>query len=102
MQAMMLDDLAEIESSPLQLRELPEPEPGPRDILIRVHCCAICRTDLHVIEGDLPRALMPIIPGHQIVGVVTGLGADAQRFQLGDRVGVAWLRFTCGTCRYCL
>jgi alcohol dehydrogenase, propanol-preferring len=101
MKAMLLDQLALIESSPLQLRELPDPQPGPGEVRLRVRCCAICRTDLHVIEGDLPRHTLPIIPGHQIVGVVDALGRDCRRFTLGQRVGVAWLRHTCGACGFC-
>jgi len=74
MKAMLLRDIAPIESAPLELVEMPRPEPGPGEALVRVRCCAVCRTDLHVIEGDLPREKLPIIPGHQIVGVVVKLG----------------------------
>jgi alcohol dehydrogenase, propanol-preferring len=151
MKAMLLRHIAPIESAPLELVELPAPEPGPGEVRIRVRCCAICRTDLHVIEGDLPQATMPIIPGHQIVGVIDKLGPEQKgdgrgetreggrgkgeggdvatilpppsafrlppssahlppsplslplsaSLQLGQRVGVAWLRHTCGYCRYC-
>ncbi len=101
MKAMILEDIRPIESYPLQLREIPAPEPGKGELLIRVKVCAICRTDLHVIEGDLPRQKLPIIPGHQVVGVVEKLGEGCSRFRPGDRVGIAWLRFTCGGCRMC-
>jgi propanol-preferring alcohol dehydrogenase len=70
-------------------------------VLIRVHCCATCRTDLHVIEGDLPAVTLPIIPGHQAVGTVVALGAGCSKLQTGDRIGIAWLRFTCGSCKFC-
>lgn len=101
MRAMVLEELADIHSSPLTLRELPDPEPAVGEIRVKVSCCAICRTDLHVIEGDLPRETLPIIPGHQVVGVVDQLGDGCRRFAVGDRVGIAWLRQTCGECRYC-
>ena len=101
MRAMVLDEIAGVESSPLKQRELPPPQPGPGELRLRVRCCGICRTDLHVIEGDLPRRKLPIIPGHQIVGTVDALGAGAGRFEVGRRVGVAWLRRTCGTCVFC-
>lgn len=101
MRAMLLRQIAPIESAPLELVDLPQPEPGPGEVRLRVRCCAICRTDLHVIEGDLARAKLPIVPGHQVVGTVDALGAGVDGFQLGDRVGVAWLRHTCGACEYC-
>lgn len=101
MRAMTLDHPASIESSPLRLLDVPLPEPGAGEIRVRVRCCAICRTDLHVIEGELPRWRLPLIPGHQIVGVVDGLGEGARRFQPGQRVGIAWLRHTCGACGFC-
>lgn len=101
MRAMVLDDIAAIESSPLRLRELPEPVPGRGEVRLKVRCCAICRTDLHVIEGDLPRARLPIIPGHQIVGVVDALGESCRRLRMAQRVGVAWLRHACGECEFC-
>jgi propanol-preferring alcohol dehydrogenase len=85
----------------LQLAELPVPEPAANEIRVRVEACGICRTDLHVIEGELPPQVEPIVPGHQVVGVVDGRGAQARRFKEGDRIGIAWLRSTCGLCRYC-
>jgi len=89
---------APIETAPLVLEERPAPTAGPGEVLVRVTACAICRTDLHVVEGDLPLVTAPIVPGHQIVGRVV---ADGGRFRGGDRVGVAWLRATCGVCRAC-
>ncbi len=101
MKAMVLEEIAPITSNPLELRRVPDPAPGPGEVRVRVRCCAVCRTDLHVIEGDLPRATLPIIPGHQVVGTVDQLGEGCSRLALGDRVGVAWLRTTCSTCRFC-
>ena len=102
MQAMVLTETSSIDTSPLKLREVATPEPGAGEVLIRVEACGICRTDLHVVEGELPQHRPHIIPGHQIVGVVQENGGGAKRFKLGDRLGIAWLRFTCGKCRYCL
>jgi propanol-preferring alcohol dehydrogenase len=87
---------------PLRLVEVPDPEPGPGQVLIRVRACAVCRTDLHIVDGELPNPKLPLVPGHEIVGVVEGSGAGASRFAAGDRVGVPWLGHTDGTCRYCL
>jgi propanol-preferring alcohol dehydrogenase len=101
MRAMVLFEQAPIDSAPLQLRQVPDPQPGPGEVLLRVHCCAICRTDLHVIEGELPRQKLPIIPGHQIVGTIEALGPNCSRLKPGQRIGVAWLRKTCGQCEYC-
>ena len=101
MRAMVLRTPASIDSSPLELRELDAPEPKAGEIRLRVLACGICRTDLHVIEGELPAHKNAIIPGHQVVGVVDRLGAGAARFKIGDRAGIAWLRSTCGQCRYC-
>lgn len=101
MKAMVLDRQAPIQTSPLTLRDAPEPEPGPGEVGIRVRACGLCRTDLHVIEGDLPAKRLPLIPGHQVVGVVDRVGAGAKRFRVGDRIGIAWLRHTCGRCVHC-
>lgn len=101
MKAMVLERIPTVSRSPLVMREVETPTPGEREIRVRVRCCAVCRTDLHVIEGDLPPAKRPIIPGHQMVGVVDELGKGASRFKKGDRVGIAWLRHTCGVCRFC-
>lgn len=101
MKAMVLSELAPVEKSPLALVERPLPQPGPGEVRLKVRCCAVCRTDLHVIEGDLPRHTLPIIPGHQVVGVVDQLGPGCRRFKPGQRAGIAWLRNTCGTCQFC-
>ncbi|MFQ5655245.1 MAG: zinc-dependent alcohol dehydrogenase family protein [Planctomycetota bacterium] len=98
---MVLEGIAAIDRSPLRLRELPDPRPGPGEVRLRVRCCAICRTDLHVIEGDLPRQRLPIIPGHQIVGEVDAVGEGVRGIGTGSRLGVAWLRHTCAACPYC-
>jgi propanol-preferring alcohol dehydrogenase len=98
---MVLRACAPIETRPLQLAHLPDPEPGVGELRVKVMACGICRTDLHVIEGDLPARGHAVIPGHQIVGVVDRVGPDAARFQPGERVGIAWLRHTCGQCAYC-
>jgi propanol-preferring alcohol dehydrogenase len=101
MRAMVLSAPAMIATSPLSLREVETPEPRAGEIRIRVLTCGLCRTDLHVIEGELPLHKPDVIPGHQIVGVVDKLGLGSARFAAGDRVGIAWLRSTCGECRYC-
>ncbi|MGA3068296.1 MAG: zinc-dependent alcohol dehydrogenase family protein [Tepidisphaeraceae bacterium] len=101
MRAMVLKAPASIDSSPLEMRELEAPEPGVGEIRVRVLSCGICRTDLHVCEGELPERKAGIIPGHQVVGVVEKLGEGAGRFKIGDRVGIAWLRWTDGVCRFC-
>lgn len=98
---MVLERQAPIASAPLHLREIPAPEPGPNEVRVRVRACGLCRTDLHVIEGDLPARKLPLIPGHQVVGTVDRLGPGAARFREGDRIGIAWLRHTCGACAYC-
>ncbi len=101
MRAMILDRQAPIATGPLKARDVPAPEPGPGEVRVRVRACGVCRTDLHVIEGDLPPRRLPLVPGHQVVGVVDRLGRGASRFREGDRVGIAWLRHTCGICRHC-
>lgn len=85
----------------LQWRELADPQPGPGQLLIDVHTCGVCRTDLHVIDGELPHPKLPLVPGHEIVGVVAAIGTGAGGFSIGDRVGVPWLGRTCGHCAYC-
>jgi propanol-preferring alcohol dehydrogenase len=97
MRAMVLERQGE----PLRAVELPEPEPGPGQVLLEVRACGVCRTDLHIVDGDLTEPKLPLVLGHQIVGVVVGAGEGAERFAPGDRVGVPWLGWTCGTCRYC-
>jgi propanol-preferring alcohol dehydrogenase len=101
MRAMILKFPASIDSSPLELREIDAPKPALGEVRVRVLTCGLCRTDLHVIEGELPPHKKEIVPGHQVVGVVDELGTEAVRFRIGDRVGIAWLRYTCGQCRYC-
>lgn len=98
MKAMVLSKCAPMETSPLQWEDIPDLQPEPRQILVKVKACAICRTDLHIIEGELPSLNHPIIPGHQIVGVVDSVGSECTRFSVGDRIGIAWLRHTCGEC----
>ena len=90
-----------IDGDPLRLVERPVPVPGPGEVRVRVTHCGVCRTDLHIAEGDLPRHRPQVVPGHQVVGTVEALGTGASRFGLGDRIGIAWLRFTDGTCRFC-
>ena len=101
MHAMVVSIQRPIADAPLEATELVMPDPGPGEVRVRVRACAACRTDLHVIEGDLPPRRLPIVPGHQVVGVVDAAGSGATRFRLGDRVGIAWLRSTCGRCRFC-
>jgi len=101
MRAMSLRAQRPVESRPLDLVRRESPQPGPREILVRVEVCAVCRTDLHVIEGDLELRRPGLVPGHQAVGWVAALGTAARRFRVGDRVGIAWLRQTCGACRFC-
>ncbi len=100
MQAMVLDRPATAETRPLAAKTLPEPEPGPTEVVLKVAACAVCRTDLHTVEGELTLPRLPLIPGHQIVGVVERAGPGAADL-LGRRVGVAWLGGACGACRWC-
>ncbi len=101
MKACLLLAPENVEANPLELTEVAIPEPGAGQVRVRVHVCGVCRTDLHVIEGELPPRKSPLIPGHQVVGVVEKLGDGATRFALGTRVGIAWLHKTDGTCEYC-
>ena len=101
MRACVLEAQASIETRPLRLVELPDPEPGPGQVRVRVSACGICRTDLHVIEGDLPPVRLPLVPGHQVVGAVDRCGEGANRFAPGDRVGLGWLGDLCGSCGVC-
>jgi propanol-preferring alcohol dehydrogenase len=87
---------------PLQAVQLEPPSPGPGQLLLRVKACAVCRTDLHIVDGDLHEAAYPITPGHEIVGTVVAHGPGVEGFAEGERVGVPWLGFTCGTCRHCV
>jgi alcohol dehydrogenase, propanol-preferring len=86
---------------PLRLADLPVPQPGAGQILVRVGACGVCRTDLHVVDGELTEAALPIVPGHEVVGDVAAMGAEVQRFRIGERVGIPWLGWTCGVCPYC-
>ena len=97
MRAMILD----APGSPLRLAELPTPSPGPEQVLVRVRACAVCRTDLHVVDGELPDPKLPLVLGHQVVGEVVGNGPRASRFQPGDRIGAAWLGWADGECEFC-
>lgn len=98
MRAMLL----EAPKQPLQAVDVPVPVPTADQVLIRVRMCGICRTDLHIVDGELTEPTLPLIPGHQIVGTIVELGANVTQFRLGDRVGVPWLGYTCNHCRYCL
>jgi propanol-preferring alcohol dehydrogenase len=101
MRAMLLDSQRPAEEHPLALRDIPTPEPGPGEIRIRVRCCGVCHTDLHIVEGDLPLHKKPVVPGHQVVGVVDAMSHGARGFREGDRAGAIWLYSTDQSCRYC-
>ena len=101
MKACLLSKPAPVETNPLAYGEVPAPQPVKGEVVVRVRYCGVCRTDLHVVEGELPPRKSPVIPGHQVVGVVEGLGENARRFRVGSRVGIAWLHATDGTCEYC-
>jgi alcohol dehydrogenase, propanol-preferring len=90
-----------IDAGPVRLVERPQPVPGPGEVLVAVSVCGVCRTDLHVAEGDLEVHRPHVVPGHEVVGTVFALGVEATRFSIGDRVGIAWLAWTCGRCRFC-
>ncbi len=98
MQAMVLNQLG----SQLEWRELPDRQPGPDEIRVTVGACGVCRTDLHVVDGELPHPLTPIIPGHEIVGRIDAIGIDVKDLAIGERVGIPWLGHTCGVCPYCV
>jgi propanol-preferring alcohol dehydrogenase len=100
--AQVLHRAAPIGDAPLALEDRVIPEPGPREVRVRVDVCACCRTDLHVVEGDLDLPMLPVVPGHQVVGVVDASGDGCTRLAIGERVGVAWLHETCGHCEFCL
>jgi propanol-preferring alcohol dehydrogenase len=101
MKACLLRANAPIERNPLEFTEMPRPQPNSAQALVRISACAVCRTDLHVIEGELPRQILPIIPGHQIIGRIEQTGEDVAEFKIGDRVGVPWVSETCGKCEFC-
>ena len=102
MLAMVLDGPKPVDENPLSAKKIPTPEPGPGQVRVKVDVCGVCHTDLHTVEGELDLPLLPLIPGHQVVGRVDKLGAGATRFKEGDRVGLAWLHRTCGICEFCL
>jgi propanol-preferring alcohol dehydrogenase len=97
MRAMMLS----APGAPLQMQERVDPEPGEGQVRVKVSACGVCRTDLHVVDAELPNIKYPIVPGHEIVGRVDGIGRDVTMHRVGDRVGIPWLAYTCGVCRYC-
>jgi len=97
MRAMVL----EVPKKPLRAMDVPVPRPGPDEILVRVHACGVCRTDLHIVDGELPESKPLLIPGHEIVGTVVQKGEHVEGFSMGDRIGVPWLGATCGRCPYC-
>ena len=101
MQAWVVGVPGPIEGGPLRRVERPDPTPGPGQVRLRVSCCGVCRTDLHLAEGDLPPRRPMVTPGHEVVGVVDARGSDAQRFQVGERIGIPWLARTDGACRFC-
>ncbi|MBU4213681.1 MAG: zinc-binding alcohol dehydrogenase family protein [Actinobacteria bacterium] len=102
MQVWTVDRPGPVVTGPLSLHERPDPVPGPGELAVAVLACGVCRTDLHVAEGDLAVHRQGVVPGHEVVGEVTSVGAGVEGFSTGDRIGIAWLRHTCGTCRYCL
>jgi len=101
MKAWTLDKPACVAERPLRIRDIPVPAPADDELLLRVNACGICRTDLHVVEGELPMRRSPLVPGHQIVGRVAAIGSKVEGFSMADRVGVAWLNRTCGVCEFC-
>src|SRR5262252_2674075 len=101
MRACLLHTPGPVDARPLVLREVARPDPGDDELLVRVEFCGVCRTDLHVVEGDLPVHKSPVVPGHQVVGRIESAGRLATRFTSGERVGIPWLHRTCGRCDYC-
>jgi propanol-preferring alcohol dehydrogenase len=101
MRAMLLERPGAVEQSPLHCVELETPVPGAGELRVHIRCCGVCHTDLHIAEGELVLPKLPVVPGHQIVGIVEAVGRGVQRFREGDRVGIPWLYATCGKCRYC-
>jgi alcohol dehydrogenase, propanol-preferring len=97
MNAMMLKELR----TPLEWTDLADPQPGPGEIRVKVGTCGVCRTDLHVVDGELPDPKVPIIPGHEIVGRIDMIGSGVEGLRMGERVGIPWLGHTCGVCPYC-
>jgi alcohol dehydrogenase, propanol-preferring len=101
MKAMVLERPGDVSGKPLQLKNLPIPEPAAGEVRVRVRACGVCRTDLHIVEGELPSARPSVIPGHEVVGIVDRTGSAVQSIREGDRVGIAWLQATCGRCEFC-
>src|SRR5258705_3601745 len=101
MRAMVLDKTGPAERSPLAMRDIATPAPAAGEVRVKVHVCGLCHTDLHTVEGDIPLHKRPLIPGHQIVGAIEALGSGVTSHKEGDRVGIAWLHLTDGTCEYC-
>src|SRR5262245_22545845 len=101
MKAVQLHAPRPVDKAPLTSVELEVRSPGRKEILVRVSVCGVCRTDLHIVEGDLTLPRLPLVPGHQIVGTVSETGKNAMRFKKGDRVGIPWLHSTCGECEFC-
>ena len=97
MHAMMLDEPGKT----VRMRSVPRPQPAPHQLLVKIAACAVCRTDLHIVDGELPNPKLPIIPGHEIVGRVVSCGINVRNFAIGERIGIPWLGWTCGHCRYC-
>jgi propanol-preferring alcohol dehydrogenase len=102
MKAMVLTEAGDVGSEPLALSELPAPESGPDEVRVRVNVCGVCRTDLHIVEGELPAARRPVIPGHEVAGYVDRVGRDVRTIKEGDRIGIAWLQRVCGRCEFCM
>jgi propanol-preferring alcohol dehydrogenase len=102
MKAMVLSRTGDVSGNRLELRECAVPEPGPGQVLVKIHVCGVCRTDLHVVEGELPDITLPVIPGHEAVGTVARVGRNVRNLREGDRVGIAWLQGTCGACEFCV
>src|ERR1039458_4423839 len=101
MKACLLHSVGPIETNPLRFSDTPDPSITGDQVLVRVTACGVCRTDLHVIEGELPTRKLPLIPGHQVVGAIERVGDRVTRFRAGARVGIPWLHRTCGNCEYC-
>jgi len=101
MKAMVLSKTGTVDTDPLHMQSVPVPQPGPGQLLVELNVCGVCRTDLHVIEGELERPKLPLIPGHQAVGVITRVGPNVSERVVGERVGIAWLQGTCGQCEFC-
>jgi len=101
LRAMVLEKPKPVEEEPLKLTDLPVPEPGPGQVRLKVLACGVCHTDLHTVEGDLPLPKLPLVPGHQVVGVVDAVGEGVETVHVGKVVGVPWLHSTCGACVFC-